>query len=491
MFFPPAHLQWLRVPLERFQLFDLKRDEGARTFEAREIATGRPVLVHLFADRVSPLSRALLAKVDALPEKERLRVIDRGDHEGGVYLVTDRLAEYAGLREWLTQKEPRPKNPDSGIDWRAKRMVMPTIDDQLAHLFDTAPQPQLEPSPTEPPPAPVLTNTGEQTLVIPIVEQPPAPAVEAVPVPAPAANDPGEFTRQFAPVLRPAPPPAPAATAPAAPLSNEPGEFTRQFAPMRPTPPAPAAPAPPAPAANEPGEFTRQFAPVLRPAAPPAQAATEAPAMKPEQPMGEFTRQFQAPQRPVSGPPQAPVPPRGKSTLQDGEFTQMLKAQRPAAPAAPPQGSKASDFDYLQSPMAPAPLGSAPQFRPMTTPTPPRPSREGEFTQRFGPGDIAGPSTVPVPAIPSNATEVFHPFAPPASPGLPVPPASEEWGKMFETPAALTFGQAPPSPQGARLPEVAPAYSRRNSSRLPLLLIIGGAVLLMIAVIVYFVVRPH
>src|ERR1700689_3779393 len=199
MFFPPAHLQWLRVPLDRFQLFDLKRDEGARTFEAREIATGQPVLVHLFADSVSPLSRALLAKVDELPEKERLRVIDRGDHEGGVYLVTDRLAEYAGLREWLTQKEPRPKNPDSGVDWRAKRMVMRTVDDQLAHLFDTAPLPQLDPSPTEPPPAPVLTSTGEQTLVIPIVEQPPAPAVEATPAPAPAAP------------------------APLAPVANEPG----------------------------------------------------------------------------------------------------------------------------------------------------------------------------------------------------------------------------------------------------------------------------
>ena len=62
---------------------------------------------------------------------------------------------------------------------------------------------------------------------------------------------------------------------------------------------------------------------------------------------------------------------------------------------------------------------------------------------------------------------------------------------MFETPASLTFGQAPPSPQSARLPDVAPAYKQRNSSRLPLLLIIGGGVLLMVAVIVYFIVRPH
>jgi hypothetical protein len=62
---------------------------------------------------------------------------------------------------------------------------------------------------------------------------------------------------------------------------------------------------------------------------------------------------------------------------------------------------------------------------------------------------------------------------------------------MFETPAALTFGQAPPSPQNARLLETGPVYSQRNNSRLPLLLIIGGTVLLILAVIVYFIMRPH
>jgi hypothetical protein len=562
---------------DRFQLFDLRRDEGARTFEAREIATGRPVLVHLFANRTSPLNRVLLSKVDALPEKERLRVLDSGDHEGGVYLVTDRLAEYAGLREWLSQKDPRPRNPDSGTDWR-KRAAKPSIDDQLANLFDTAPRPVLEPSPLAAPPVPVLTNTGQQTLLIPKpVQLSPPPAVRPISVPppstrpappaankagdvtfqfaspvgpdatapapgqpvapaaappVPAANEPGEFTRQFAPVLRPvaaATSPvqaaAPAASPPV-PGANEPGEFTRQFAPvLRPVAPAAAPVQPSPPAANEPGEFTQQFAPVLRPVPPPSAATPgevtsefTSPAPKTDQPMGEFTRQFQAPLRPVTSQPptrvQAPTSNQStQATQKDGEFTQMLKAQRPAAPATPTNqaSARASEFDtYFQSPMSPPP-GSTQQFRPMTPPpTPMRTGREGEFTQVFGPGDLAAPHppSAPAPAPSAGATQVFRAPPPVASPGVnlsiqgsaqspsqgytPGPAQGpDEWGRMFETPASLTFGQPPAATQGARMPELAPSKVRRNSFPLPLLLMVAAAVLLLIAVIVYLVMRPH
>jgi hypothetical protein len=60
---------------------------------------------------------------------------------------------------------------------------------------------------------------------------------------------------------------------------------------------------------------------------------------------------------------------------------------------------------------------------------------------------------------------------------------------MFDAPAALTFGQAPPTDRGLRLQDVAPQV--RNTSKLPLLLIVSAVVLLVIAVIVYFVMRPH
>jgi hypothetical protein len=505
---------------DRFQLLDLKRDEGARTFEAREIATGRPVLVHLFADRTAPLNRALLANFETLPEEERKRVIDRGEHEGGLYFVTDRLADYPGLREWLKAKnDERKKALNMAGAWEVKRMAPnPAVDSQLANLFQTAPHPVLEPSAVEAPAAPILTDTGEQTLQMPTPVDPappPAPVVQAVPgeftrqfappqfvpsvmrpapsappVPAPSANEPGEFTRQFAPpIQRPAPASAPSA--------NEPGEFTRQFAPPVQRS-APSAPPVPAPSANEPGEFTRQFMPppVMRPSPTP---------IAPAQQQGEFTAMFSVP-KPAGQPspppqrpapvPRAPVPAPPQSA---GEFTQMLQAQRPAAP--PPASNKDSgEFaNYFQSPLAPRPQGSQPHMGSLTPPpTPPQPKGAGEFTQIFGRDALPSPPPSPVPAAPpappsSNATQVFA--APRPMPPAPVPApggASQmpgEYTQMFAKPAALTFGQAPVTQQGPRVLESVP--KRRNKSRLPLLLAIGAAVLLIVAVVVYFMMRPH
>jgi hypothetical protein len=335
------------VPLtDRFQLLDLRRDEGARTFEAREIATGRPVLVHLFADPSAPLNHVLLEKIDALPQKEQARVIDRGEHEGGVYVVTDRLAEYGGLREWLALKPTKPL--DAASEWRTMP-VKASVDDQLANLFETGPVPQM-----------------------------------------PALEEPGEFTRQFAPVPRP--------VAPAAPRIKE--------------------------------------------------------------PPGEFTRQFQPPLRPVPAPP-APVP-------QEGEFTQMLKAPGPVAPP------KKSDFD----------------FPPPMTPVPPmRQGGGGEFTQVFGPGNLPAAPMAPhppaAPTAPAEATQVFRSPTPPAEPPG---QGSGEWGRMFERPAPLTFGQGSGAPQVAPAPVV---QHSRNSWLLPVLLIAGAVVLLAAAMIVYLVSRPH
>jgi len=511
---------------DRFQLLDLKRDEGARTYEAREIATGRPVFVHLFPNCTAPLNRALLAKIDTLPEEERYRIIDRGPHERGVYVVTDRLAEYPGLREWVQAKnEGRQKPLDAGGAWQIKapaQTVPPNlpVPDPPPSPFDTAPLPAIEPSPTSEPLPAILTNSGEQTLQLP----------SSAEAPAPAPKEPGEFTRQFAPpALRPAAPtPAPKEAPPSVPppSANQPGEFTRQFAPpvLRPTPPAPApkeAPVAP-PSANQPGEFTRQFSPPARPAEQPpaAQAPGEftqlfaASPLKPAVPQkaapppGEFTRQFQAPQRPVPAPSTRVAPPSQntppQTSPQPGEFTQMLQAQRPAAPAPPTnQPSQSGEFTrYFQSPMTPSqgvPGHIAPSapLRPSS-----HPKDAGEFTQIFGRGDIPSAPPPPTPAAPpnpasANATQVFaaprpNSPMPMASPNVPpqgVQQGPGEYTQMFAKAASLTFGQARPAPQAIRTPEAAP--TKRNSSRLPLLLVMGAVVLLIIAVIVYFVMRQH
>lgn len=86
---------------DRFELLDLDRDEGVLSYTAREIATGLPVKVHLFGKPKAPLQAALLEAIDRLPESEKSRILDRGEHEGKPYLVTDRLAPYAGLTEWV------------------------------------------------------------------------------------------------------------------------------------------------------------------------------------------------------------------------------------------------------------------------------------------------------------------------------------------------------------------------------------------------------
>ena len=95
---------------ERFELLDLDRDDGVKSFAAREIPTGRLVKVHLFVHAAAPIQAALLKAIDRLPDSERARIIDRGKHEGTPYVVTDRLAEYAGLSEWV-QAVVKPKKP--------------------------------------------------------------------------------------------------------------------------------------------------------------------------------------------------------------------------------------------------------------------------------------------------------------------------------------------------------------------------------------------
>src|SRR6185437_5548997 len=95
---------------ERYELLDLNRDDGVKTFEAREIATGRPVKVHLFVRATAPLQAALLKAIEHLEESDRQRIIERGKHEGTPYLVTDRLADYAGLSEWVQAASHRSKS---------------------------------------------------------------------------------------------------------------------------------------------------------------------------------------------------------------------------------------------------------------------------------------------------------------------------------------------------------------------------------------------
>lgn len=112
---------------DRFELLELRRDDGIQTFHAREVSTARPVQVH-FLDANAPETLALLSR---LPDAERRRVIDRGVSDGRPYIVTDRLAGFASVREWLDSKA-----------------ISPSLDQQFFQLFDSdVPEPDPEPAP--------------------------------------------------------------------------------------------------------------------------------------------------------------------------------------------------------------------------------------------------------------------------------------------------------------------------------------------------------
>lgn len=109
---------------DRYELLELRRDDGIQTFHAREVATARPVQFHLFAQDESRENLALLSRLDHLPDAERRRVIERGEYQGRPYVITDRLAGYPGFREWLTVRSRLPVRNSS-------------LDEQFLQLFDS------------------------------------------------------------------------------------------------------------------------------------------------------------------------------------------------------------------------------------------------------------------------------------------------------------------------------------------------------------------
>ena len=218
------------------------------------------------------------------------------------------------------------------------------------------------------------------------------------------------------------------------PSKQEPGEFTRMFQTSPAQSPDPLAKAPATP---EPGEFTKMFQ-----ASP--QPASEVPVL-PFREADQATRLFETP---------APPPP----TKQDGpsEFTRFF--QSPLQPPALKEKQPAAD-----------------PFAAPKTP-PPAVNRPGEFTQTFG--NPARP-----PAAPPLGASATGAFAAPAPPRVRVAGARGpgEFTQMMSGGAVPTLGQQPPGQPSASTTPV--------QSKLPLLLILGAALLFAILIIVFFALR--
>jgi hypothetical protein len=87
--------------MDRFALLELERDDGIRTFLARETAVGRDVQVHLFP-HTDPRNAGLLGRLARSPDFVQRQILDRGYNEGIPYVVTLPLAHRMSFREWMT-----------------------------------------------------------------------------------------------------------------------------------------------------------------------------------------------------------------------------------------------------------------------------------------------------------------------------------------------------------------------------------------------------
>jgi len=158
----------MSMPLyERYELLELRRDDGVQTFHAREIATARPVQLHLFPEGESPENTALLSRLEHLPDAEWRRVVERGDYKGRTYVITDRLAGYPGFREWLKLKtDPVARNS--------------ALDGQFQQLFDpNAETAALTVSPLVSPVSPAKVSSSEVLSMSPPVSAPAVPPVSS------------------------------------------------------------------------------------------------------------------------------------------------------------------------------------------------------------------------------------------------------------------------------------------------------------------------
>src|SRR6185312_6048862 len=216
----------------RYQLLKPVADGKVRTLNALAVATGKVVMVHYLVGTTDE-NNAMLARVRALPDVERLKVIELLDIEGHPVVVTQFLQGFESLDVWISSHTRSAPAPGDGPAKQIK-VTMRRPDETPSRAGSTQP---------------IRAGGGAAGKVAPPSPPPVAP-------PPQAASATGAMTQPMAP---PAPPPAPPVVppppppAPPAPKPNQAGEFTRLFNSMTGGPPAtPSQPVSPARQAEPP-----------------------------------------------------------------------------------------------------------------------------------------------------------------------------------------------------------------------------------------------
>ena len=414
-----------------YQKYDLERliaDGDAKTFRAKENATGRDVFLHLFNPGGERILAAIKDKLGGAAGKPMWPLLEIGDFAGSPYAVTDVIERFTSLREWIA-------------------------------TIDTSALPAAPPRENAVPPPREAVNA-------------PTPPAPVTPLREPAGSEARPSSAPRAPVD--AGRAAPLETKPAPKRVEEAGEFTRMF--ELPAPKAPKTPTVTRPQQAEADTFESLFG--VGGAVSPAKPPQTAPA--PQTQSDTFENLFGGGEtaRPQGEPRPSPAQTGQANDRQTGEFTRLFgrsplgesinieEEQARAARATPPENrpfQAPGEFTRMFGPQKQTPTAQT------TQPAPPmqRPisdNASGIFAKPKKPmapsggGGAAGQSNT---AASSNA-----------------PPEPGEYTRIIGTPAETEkppAALAPPEPVAVQPPAVKKG------------LIIGlsiGAAVLVIAIIV-------
>ncbi len=240
---------------KKYELLKMLQDGEAKSFQATERDTARPVMFHMLQDeKLDPSGEPLGVRARRID-----RVIEVGEFGGTTFIVTEPIEPFTNLRDWIERQVPSPPATIVPVPpTPAPPVEAPLEAGEFTQIFGGGALPP-RPKPlaaTSRPPARVSHEAGEFTRFFgagvnqDAVSAPLEPHLE--PEPAKRPFEPaGEFTRMFGGTLPPgslAPISTPTGVASSSPFDTR-LEFTRSS--------LPATPMTEAPPTQGPSEFTR------------------------------------------------------------------------------------------------------------------------------------------------------------------------------------------------------------------------------------------